>query len=71
MRCYPDDGSIPEPIDEVVVATHPDLTADIYPDWLLLDCGCCSGLKWDGDYLRECDFCKGREQSHSMNRQAR
>ena len=28
-RCYRDLGSIPEPIDGVVVATHPDVSVDL------------------------------------------
>jgi hypothetical protein len=28
-RCYPDLGSIPEPIDGVVVATHPDVSVEL------------------------------------------
>jgi hypothetical protein len=30
-----------------------------YPDWELVDCGCCVGLEWGGDYPRECRQCNG------------
>ena len=26
-----------------------------YPDWEIVDCGCCAGIMWGGDYPRECD----------------
>jgi predicted CoA-binding protein len=29
VRCYPDLGSIPEPVDRVVVATHPDVSVEV------------------------------------------
>jgi uncharacterized protein len=29
VRCYPDLGAVPGPIDGVVVATHPDVSADL------------------------------------------
>jgi predicted CoA-binding protein len=29
VRCYPDLGSIPEPIDGVVVVTHPDISLEL------------------------------------------
>ncbi len=30
-----------------------------YPGWLEIDCGCCGGIMWGGDYPRECDQCNG------------
>ena len=30
-----------------------------YPNWELVDCGCCNGTKWGGDYPRECNHCNG------------
>lgn len=30
-----------------------------YPTWSLIDCGCCLGLRWGGDYPRECSRCGG------------
>ena len=30
-----------------------------YPGWLMVDCGCCAGLEWGGEYPRECDSCAG------------
>lgn len=28
-----------------------------YPGWRLVDCGCCAGLEWGGDYPHECKRC--------------
>jgi hypothetical protein len=33
---------------------HPD-----YPGWVYIDCGCCNGIMWGGDYPVECDSCMG------------
>uniref|UniRef100_A0A6H2A691 Uncharacterized protein n=1 Tax=viral metagenome TaxID=1070528 RepID=A0A6H2A691_9ZZZZ len=30
-----------------------------YPNWQLIDCGCCSGLEWGGEYPKECKTCRG------------
>ena len=30
-----------------------------YPGWEEIDCGCCCGLEWGGDYPRECGHCNG------------
>ena len=32
-----------------------------YPSWLIIDCGCCHGIEWGGDYPRECKRCRGTE----------
>lgn len=29
------------------------------PGWLDVDCGCCGGLEWGGEYPRECTACGG------------
>ena len=29
------------------------------PEWEDVDCGCCGGIQWGGDYPRECGDCKG------------
>ena len=29
------------------------------PGWWRLDCGCCMGLEWGGEYPRECKTCGG------------
>lgn len=34
--------------------SHPD-----YPGWEILDCGCCAGTEWGGEYPRECGRCHG------------
>jgi hypothetical protein len=28
-------------------------------DWLQIECGCCAGLQWGGEYPRECLDCDG------------
>jgi hypothetical protein len=30
-----------------------------YPGWIVVDCGCCAGIRWGGDSPRECDHCGG------------
>ena len=30
-----------------------------YPNWLKIDCGCCAGIEWGGDYPNECKTCGG------------
>jgi len=30
-----------------------------YPGWELIDCGCCAGIEWGGDYPNECNTCGG------------
>lgn len=30
-----------------------------YTTWEIIDCGCCSGIEWGGEYPRECSCCKG------------
>jgi len=30
-----------------------------YPGWQEIDCGCCSGIEWGGEYPRECRACGG------------
>jgi hypothetical protein len=30
-----------------------------YPDWDIIDCGCCAGIKWGGETPEECNRCKG------------
>jgi len=30
-----------------------------HPGWSLIDCGCCVGIEWGGDYPRECRRCGG------------
>jgi len=27
--------------------------------WKLIDCGCCNGIEWGGDYPKECRSCGG------------
>lgn len=30
-----------------------------YPGWDMLDCGCCAGIQWGGEYPEECNRCNG------------
>lgn len=30
-----------------------------YPTWLQIDCGCCNGVEWGGEYPKECNLCNG------------
>jgi len=29
------------------------------PGWERVDCGCCSGIEWGGEYPKECRTCGG------------
>lgn len=33
--------------------------SEIWPDWDMIDCGCCSGIEWGGEVPRECKRCGG------------
>jgi hypothetical protein len=37
----------------------PDKPSEEWPGWDELDCGCCGGIQWSGDYPKECDRCGG------------
>ena len=43
-----------------------------YPGWLCIDCGCCAGIEWGGEYPKECQRCGGsgylakHEKSHTI-----
>lgn len=30
-----------------------------HPGWLRIDCGCCNGIEWGGNYPVECKRCGG------------
>ena len=30
-----------------------------WPGWVEMDCGCCHGIQWGGEYPEECDRCGG------------
>ena len=30
-----------------------------YPGWEYVDCGCCGGIQWGGEYPCECSNCGG------------
>ena len=42
----------------LIVRFKPEEIAD-YPGWQLIDCGCCNGIEWGGDFPRECRRCGG------------
>ena len=31
-----------------------------YPNWEIIDCGCCAGIEWGGESPRECRGCNGQ-----------
>ena len=33
--------------------------AKTHPGWEIIDCGCCGGIQWGGEYPRECLDCNG------------
>jgi len=37
----------------------PTKDSENYPGWEEIDCGCCNGIEWGGEYPRECRKCKG------------
>jgi hypothetical protein len=30
-----------------------------HPGWMTVDCGCCVGIRWGGEFPVECDDCGG------------
>ena len=46
--------------DKNEVIRWPSKECESYPGWEEIDCGCCNGLEWDGDYPTECSYCKGQ-----------
>ena len=38
----------------------PPKNAEWYPGWLEIDCGCCAGVVWGGEYPKECNRCGGK-----------
>jgi len=42
-----------------VVVHVPTEPHPINPGWEIVDCSCCGGLEWGGDYPRECSACQG------------
>ena len=37
----------------------PTKECEEYPGWEEVDCGCCVGIEWGGDYPVECKDCGG------------
>jgi len=44
------------------VVSHLDEPWPDYPGWVRVDCVCCNGLAWGGEYPRECSYCEGAGQ---------
>jgi hypothetical protein len=42
-----------------IVEFAPQPYGEHYPNWELVDCGCCMGIEWGGDSPRECEYCRG------------
>lgn len=42
-----------------VTVHFPPETIQEHPGWFWLDCGCCAGIAWGGDYPDECRTCGG------------
>lgn len=30
-----------------------------HPGWLNVDCGCCNGIEWGGEFPQDCRVCRG------------
>lgn len=45
--------------DGHTIISFPPRLVQGHPEWLMLDCGCCNGLKWGGDEPIECRDCAG------------
>ena len=42
-----------------VVVRYPPEPYEGKPGWFLVDCGCCAGIEWGGEYPDECRRCGG------------
>jgi len=38
---------------------YPPRKVQGYPGWEELDCGCCNGIQWGGEYPNDCRTCGG------------
>lgn len=41
-----------------IVRLEPEIVEG-YPGWMRIDCGCCNGIQWGGEYPIECRTCGG------------
>ena len=41
------------------IVYFPPVELKEYPGWQEIDCGCCAGIQWGGEYPRECASCRG------------
>jgi len=39
------------------IINRPDKPSSMWPGWTEIDCTCCNGLEWGGEYPRECSYC--------------
>ena len=44
--------------NNMIIHSKPQKCA-LYPGWEIIDCGCCNGVEWGGEYPRECKSCGG------------
>jgi hypothetical protein len=42
-----------------MIVYRPTKKAKYHPKWDEIDCGCCCGIKWGGEYPDECERCGG------------
>lgn len=58
--------------EAATIVRHPMKEWPDYPGWWNIDCGCCNGLEWGGEYPQECRDCGGNgylawhEKSHVL-----
>lgn len=45
--------------ERMVHPPSPPRPDEFNPGWLWVNCGCCAGLEWGGEYPRECRGCGG------------
>ena len=41
------------------IVRFPPMRVEGRPDWVEIDCGCCAGTMWGGEFPRECETCGG------------
>ena len=42
-----------------VIVRWPTKPCPNYPGWEEIDCGCCAGISWGGEYPHTCERCGG------------
>jgi len=41
------------------IVHFPPVQSIDYPKWEEIDCGCCAGIAWGGNYPNTCNYCEG------------